>query len=200
MFILGICGNSGSGKSSVCRFLAKENIPILDCDEIYHAITLKRSNCLNDIEKRFGKAVIKNDQLDRVALRKVVFQDKNALLELNQITHRHVLEELKNRLKEYSESKEKIVVIDAPLFFEAKLETWCDAVCAVISDYEEQIRRIVLRDGITKEEAAARLSKQMDADELKNKADFVIENSGDLNRLEEACKNLIQTILDTIKP
>ncbi len=194
MKIIGICGNSGSGKSTVCRILSKRMIPILDCDVIYHDLVSRRTECLNQIEVQFGKKVITGDSLNRVALKEIVYQDENARQDLNRITHHFVILELKRRIEELKRTGTKVCVIDAPLFFEAGLDSWCDLVCAVVSDESEQIRRIVKRDQITEVEAATRLSKQIPADVLRSRSDFVIENNGNESDLELACDELLRLI------
>ncbi len=194
MKIVGICGNSGSGKSTVCRILKERMIPILDCDVIYHDLVCQRSDCLNEIENRFGKEVVNGDVLDRAALKNIVFQDESARQDLNRITHRYVISELKHRIEELEWRGAEICVIDAPLFFEAGLDTWCDLVCAVVADEKEQIRRIMNRDRITEKEAKIRLSKQISADVLRSRSDFVIENNGSELDLKLACDELLKRL------
>ena len=191
MVIIGICGNSGSGKSTVCGILEKLGARVLDCDVIYHKLVNSPSECLTAIGNRFGPNLIENGQLNRHALRNIVFNDKEKLQELNKISHHYVKLELKKEITLLQENSEKICVIDAPMFFEASLDSWCDLVCAVVSDFDTQVSRICSRDGISHSDAKNRLSKQIPADELINRSDFVIKNTGDLKHLETECNNLI---------
>ena len=88
-------------------------------------------------------------------------------------------------------------LIDAPLFFEAKLETWCDAVIAVISDEKTQIDRILERDRITPQEARARLKMQIRSEDLIKRSDFVIQNLGSIEQLKQQCLQTFETIIQT---
>lgn len=194
MKILGICGSSGSGKSTVCKFLGDLGAVVLDCDQIYHDLVSASSPCLDAIQARFGEEVVKNGALDRIALRKVAFASKNAHLDLNRITHHFVKEELNNRLESMKRADVSIAVIDAPMLYEAKLEAWCDFVCAVIANPEIQVQRICLRDQISNEQAIERLNNQLSESSLRKKADFVIENNGDLALLKAQCEQLIQKV------
>lgn len=195
MKIIGICGTSGSGKSTVCSILEHHGVAVLDCDKIYHELTGAPSDCLRAIGKAFGDDLIREGKLDRAALRPIVFSDPEKLHDLNQLTHRFVLEELSSKLDKLRTKGQKICAIDAPLFFEAGLDTWCDVVCAVISPEEEQIQRICKRDGITKEDAKERVAKQIPSSVLREKVDVVIENKKDIAHLEMECRNLIARVL-----
>jgi len=194
MKIIGICGRSGSGKSTVCKFLSKFGAIILDCDQIYHNLVSASSPCLDEIKRRFGDQVVKDDSLDRKSLGAIVFNDSAALSDLNRISHHYVKEELKKQLEILKSEKVSVAVIDAPMLFEAKLETWCDLVCAVIANPEKQIERICHRDLITSEQAEARVKNQLSETELRKKASFVIENNGDLMELEKQCNRLLLKI------
>ena len=194
MKIIGICGRSGSGKSTVCKLLSKFGAIILDCDQIYHNLVSASSPCLDEIRRRFGDKVVKNNSLDRKSLGAIVFNDIEALSDLNRISHHYVKEELKKQLEILKSKKVSVAVIDAPMLFEAKLETWCDLVCAVIATPEKQIERICHRDLITSEQAEARVKNQLSETELRKKASFVIENNGDLMELEKQCNRLLLKI------
>ena len=192
MKIIGICGSSGSGKSTVCSILAGRGVPVLDCDVIYHELVDHPSHCLHAIAERFGNSMIRDGKLDRAALRKVVFSDPAALNDLNRISHYYVKEELRDRCRKLKENGEEVVAIDAPMLFEANLETWCDVVCAVVADPLVQIRRICARDGITPEDARLRVLKQTPSEILRERADFILENNGSAEELSDACDRLLE--------
>lgn len=194
MKIIGICGPSGSGKSTVSRFFAEKEIPVLDCDVIYHHLVSSNTPCLRAIQKRFGDGVVQNNTLDRKALSAIVYTDRALLEELNNISHKFVLEELRRKLTDLEKRRTPFCIIDAPLFFEAGLDDWCDFVCAVISDPANQIRRICDRDGIDPATAKLRVGNQFSANALKDKVDFIIENNGDLDDLGEKCQKLFELI------
>ncbi len=196
MKVIGICGSSGSGKSTVCEFFRKRGVPVFDCDEIYHELVNTPSDCLFEIGKAFGTGVIADGKLDRAALGEIVFHDKKKRLQLNEIAHRHVVLKLKSLIKDSENSGEEFCLIDAPLLFEAGLERICNLVCSVISSENEQIRRICLRDGISEEKARLRISNQISKEELMKRSDVVIENNGNITDLERYCYILLEKIYE----
>ena len=198
MKIIGICGRSGSGKSTFAALFKKRNIPVLDCDEIYHDLINSPSPCLEKIAERFGKHLIRNNSLDRAELRKIVFQDSALLKELNQISHHYVLIELFKNIKEFQANGKAACVIDAPMLFEAGLEKWCDITCCVVAKKELLLDRICKRDHITKNEAEIRLHHQIESDELSKKCTIVVHNNGDLGELDNQCKQILDQLNLTI--
>lgn len=195
MRIIGICGQSGSGKSTFASLFQKRNIPVLDCDEIYHKLINSPSLCLNEIGKQFGMHLIKNNSLDRKSLGKIVFSDSEQLAKLNQISHYYVLDELKKSINDLESKGELACVIDAPMLFEAGLEKWCDVTCCVVATKELQLDRICKRDHITVREAESRLFNQAKSEELLKKCTFIVYNNGDILDLE----NQFYRILNQLK-
>lgn len=197
MKIIGICGSSGAGKSTVCSYFEQFGFAILDCDAIYHELVNAPSDCLTELGKNFGEDLIEGGRLDRNKLGQIVFSDKNKLRKLNEISHRHVKLQLEKEIKRLKASDVEAAIIDAPMLFEAELDKRCDLVIAVISDEASQLSRICERDGIGREKALKRLSNQISADELIKKANIIIENKGDLSDLQNQCKEIKEIILGT---
>ncbi len=194
MKVIGICGSTGSGKSTVCQILSRRGFQVLDCDEIYHNLVENPTDCLNEIGNEFGKELIAGGKLDRKKLGKIVFSDSEKLTKLNKISHFYVLKEIKKLLETFRKNGEKCCLIDAPMLFEAGLDKWCDFVCAVVSNSSLQIERVCKRDHISTEEAKKRLCNQISEKSLREKSDFVIENSGDYDFIEKQCDVLLQKI------
>ena len=94
MRVIGLCGRSGSGKGVFSAVALEKGMTVIDCDAIYREMVSHPSECLSEIETEFGKEVIKNASLDRRALSKIVFADKEKLNRLNEITHKYVLAEI----------------------------------------------------------------------------------------------------------
>lgn len=196
MKVIGICGSSGSGKSSVCDFFLRRGAPVFDCDKIYHELVNAPTECLFEIKNAFGDGVIKDGKLDRSALGAIVFHDKKKMLLLNEITHRHVVSELKKYIKKAKENEEDFCLIDAPMLFEAGVERLCDLVCTVVSPEEDQIKRICFRDHISEEKAKLRIKNQISREELIKRSDLVIENDGSISDLERSCYMLLEKIYE----
>ena len=194
MKIIGICGSSGSGKSTFAKCFSKKGYPVFDCDEIYHDLISSPSACLLEISKEFGDSVIKNGALDRKALGSIVFSDSKKRNKLNTITHKFVLDELREKLSHAKNQGFELCVIDAPLLFEAGLDAWCDFVCCVDSSEDLQIQRICERDKISRDDALLRIQSQLKTQSLADRCDAVVLNHGDLASLESECNKIINLL------
>lgn len=179
MQIIGITGGSGAGKSEVCRLIGERGIPIFDADREYARIAAPNSPCVHEIAQTFGDGVIAPDgSLRRRELGAIVFaegaEEKRRLL--NGITHRYVCAAADAWLRECEARGERCAVIDAPLLIESGLDGRCDRVVFVTADRQTRIDRIMRRDGISAERAAARIDAQHDDAFFRAHCDTVIEN------------------------
>ncbi len=190
MKIIGITGGSGAGKTTVCAELKKCGAVIVDADKISKEVTKKGSPALREIEKAFGKQyVLPSGELDRKSLGKLVFSDESKLEILNKITHKYIYLKMEEEIKNANGS---VVLLDVPLLFGTDFPFQCDLTVAVVSDKEERIRRIVARDGITREMAEARIKNQMSDDEYRELADVCFENNGDIPKIKAFAKEICE--------
>lgn len=180
--IIGITGGSGSGKSTLLQLIAEQGGLILDCDVIYHELLETDTALLAAIEHRFPGTVA-NGTLDRKRLGTIVFADRQALLDLNRITHAAVKAEILRRL----EGKPPLAAIDAIGLFEGGLAPTCNITVAVVAPVDARIRRIMARDGISEEYAHARIAAQHANDWFMDQCDYVLENRGNLSDFTEKC-------------
>jgi len=189
IFVLGLCGGSGSGKTTVNSVFASLGAVVLDCDLIYSELVApsdKKSACLSEIEKEFGKDAVSHDgSLNRQYVSSVVFSDSGKRDILNKITHKYILDEVRLRIKESFAEGKSFFVVDAPVLFESGFDRECHMTLAVTADKALRISRITERDGISRERAEKRISAQTDDEYLKKRASFYIDNSGSLEELEE---------------
>lgn len=192
MKIIGITGSSGAGKTTLSAILNKrENVEVIDADKVAKQMAVPGNEYLQEIEKTFGKSVLFDDgNLNRKALAGKIYNDDEARNLLNELTFKYVANEILERIKKINNSKIEIVIIDAPLLFEAKLEKNCDFVVSLIADEELKIKRICKRDNIDKITAQKRLKIQHDNDYYIKKSDYVIYNSEDCNLEKEIEKIL----------
>lgn len=191
MKIIGITGGSGAGKTTVCAELKKCGAVIVDADKISKEVTKKDSPALGEIEKTFGEQyILPSGELDRKSLGKMVFSDDSKLELLNKITHKYIYLKMEQEIKD---ARSNVVVLDVPLLFGTDFPFQCDLTVAVVADREERIRRIVARDGITRELAEARIKNQMSDDEYRELADICFENDGGIQKImafaKEICEN-----------
>ena len=180
--IIGITGSTGSGKTTLLEELRKLDAVVLDCDAIYHQLLTSDLSLLSAIENRFP-GTVENGQLQRKKLGAIVFSDKNALLDLNNITHAAIYAEVLRRL----ERKPALAAIDAIGLFESGLDALCDVTVAVIAPADMRIQRLMSRDGISEDYAKSRIAAQPDDDWFRKKCGYVLENNGDRADFQAKC-------------
>ena len=179
--VLGLTGQTGAGKSTVCSLLQSEQgICVVDADKIAREVVTSGTDCLAEIVLHFSITVLNEDgTLNRKKLAKIVFNDRNQLKELNRITFPYILAGMREKVKEGEKQGNSIVILDAPLLFESKADQLCDKILAVVAQKETRKQRIMERDSLTAEEAEARIKSQHDDSFYIERSNYVIHNDGD---------------------
>lgn len=192
MKIIGLTGGIASGKSTVATELRKQNVPVFDADEVSRNAVAKGSKGLALVAEAFGAEYLTADgEMDRAKISQLVFSDKEALKTLEGILHKIVWDEAEAFLAEVREQKAKLAVLDVPLLIETKWHERVDLVWLVAVSKEQQIKRAMIRSGMTEEEVKARIAAQMSLEDKKKFADVVLDNSGALEEtLEQVHKEL----------
>ncbi|MBQ9761739.1 MAG: dephospho-CoA kinase [Oscillospiraceae bacterium] len=170
--IIGITGGTGCGKSTLLSELEKRGALVLDCDKIYHELLKTDATLLSAIEARFP-GTVENGALQRKKLGSIVFSDKNALADLDKITHAAIKNEVLRRLA----PKPRLAAIDAIGLFESGLAALCDVTVAVTAPVDVRLRRLMERDCISAEYAQNRIVAQPDEAWFREKCDYVLENA-----------------------
>ncbi|MEK4104268.1 dephospho-CoA kinase [Paenibacillus sp. FSL R10-2791] len=185
--IIGLTGGIASGKSTVSALLVNKGARLVDADVIAREVMLPGHEVLAAAAKQFGKEILFSDgTLNRAKLGEIVFQDPVALQTLNNLTHPAIRQEIKNRMYSMEQEEPKrLIIVDIPLLFESGLETLFHEIVVVYVPREVQITRLMERNRLSLEEAEARLNAQMDIEQKRNKADYIIDNSGDLAYTEQ---------------
>jgi dephospho-coA kinase len=193
MKIIGITGTSGSGKTTLSQLLNKrEDVKLIDADKVVREMSIPGTEYLEAIKNTFGEEVfLKDGNLNRKALAGKIYNDGQALKDLNKLTFKYVVTEILERIKNTNENDTKYIVIDAPLLFEAGLEKHCNIVIALIADYDLKIKRICRRDNIDKKTAESRLNIQHENSFYTEKADYVITNNENCD-LEKEIKKILE--------
>lgn len=202
MTVIGVTGPSGAGKGSLAKALAKHGAVHIDADALYHSITAFQSDCTKELAENFGDDVVRSDgSLDRRALATKVFcggkKQELLLKKLNGITHKYVIIACKDELEKARRDGYGTAVIDAPLLIEAKMDKMCDCVVAVVAAKETRIKRIVMRDGIGREDAEKRVNAQKEAAFYMSHSDYVVENNGSEEELYSKATALLLSIKNT---
>ena len=192
MRLIGLCGRSGSGKSSFCKLALELGFKVIDCDLVYNELVSKRTPCLDELEVNFAKTVIENDSLNRKKLAPIVVSDREKLELLNKITHKHISNRVFEILAEYGENA--FVILDAPTLFESGLDNQCESVIGIIAPDELCISRIIKRDGITEQQAASRLSNQLTNDFIIEHSDYIVYNETTQEAFREASQGLLVSL------
>lgn len=173
--IIGLTGGSGTGKSTACRFFKDNGFVIIDCDEVYKNLCQKGTPCLDEISQTFGTGVLNEDlSLNRTELSKIVFSDSEKLKTLNSITHKYIIDKIKEIILE---NREKDIVIDAPVLFEAGVDNICDLTVCILADRERRIDRIMQRDNKSYADAKRRIDSQQDDEFYLSKCNIAVYNN-----------------------
>ena len=176
LFIIGITGGTGAGKTATLRVLKSLGALTLDCDAIYHELLSDNTQLKAEIGSRFD-GVLLNGEIDRKRLGEIVFNNSSALLELNTITHKYVSTEIERRIAEWAACGGTVAAIDAIALIESGVTEKCDVVIGVIAQKETRISRIVNRDKITREQAEMRINAQKPDIYYKENCDYILENN-----------------------
>ena len=180
--IIGITGGTGCGKTTLLTEIEKLGGLVLDCDAIYHDLLRSDNQLLTAIETRFP-GVVEDGQLNRRKLGAIVFADKQALQDLNFITHGAVKAAVLCKL----ESHPALAAIDAIALFEGGLAELCDLTVAVTAPTEERVKRLMTRDNIPEDYARSRIAAQHDANWFRERCDEILENNGNLDTFQSKC-------------
>jgi dephospho-CoA kinase len=185
MRLIGLTGNIASGKSAVAEMLRERGATIIDADVLARRAVMKGSPALATIVDKWGDKVLDADgNLDRAALRSIVFETQSDLEDLNEIVHPEVMRLRQLEIGQARERGDQNVVCVIPLLFERKLADDFDCIILVDAPKAMRLERIVRDRHLDEAEAMKMIASQMPADLKRARADYVIENSGNLEELE----------------
>lgn len=188
-YAIALTGGIATGKSTVASLLGLNGLRIIDADTIAHGILDEHSSW---VVERFGDVFVKNGKVDRSALGKIIFADPEAKKELETFLH----PKIRVAIEEQSEKQDKLkypYLIDIPLFFETSSYPIKNSV-VVYTPKALQLERFMKRNGFSQEESLLRIESQMDIEEKKARATWVIDNSSNLKHLQRECEQFVDTI------
>ena len=174
---------------------------MIDFDGLAHEVQEPEKPAWHEVVNHFGEGILQSDKkIDRVKLGNIVFADKEKLAELNNIVHPMVYQEWHTRLDKISKKENHAIVLsDIPLLFEGNMQHLFNLTILVLIAPEEQIRRLMARNGVSKEEAGKRLKSQMPISEKIALADIVIDNEGSIPETEKRAGKVWQELLQQEK-
>jgi dephospho-CoA kinase len=191
MFILGLTGSVGMGKSVTARFFAEAGVPVHDADAAVHR--LYEGAAVPAIEAAFP-GTITDGKVDRTKLSARVLGDAAALKRLEAIVHPLVQESERQLLADAERRGEKVAVLDIPLLFETGGDRRVDAVVVVSAPPEVQRARVLERPGMTVEKLDAILAKQMPDAEKRRRADFIVDTSRGFDAAREQVRAILAAV------
>ena len=190
--IIGLTGSIASGKSTVSTMLKRKGFPIVDADKIARQVVELGSPVLQEISRVFGESVLQADgSLNRVKLGEIIFNDEEMRQKLNGIIHPAIRQEMLKQKDEWLAGGANTVIMDIPLLFESKLQSFVDTIIVVSVTPEIQKERLIARNVLSEEEADRRIQSQLPVKEKEKAADAVLFNNGTVEETQKQLDSLL---------
>ena len=195
MLVVGLTGGIGSGKSTVASMFSKRGATIIDADAYAREVVAPRSEATKEIREEFKEKVFtKEGLLDRAALGKIIFEDEKARARLEAIVHPRIASMVAARLEQLKKDGTRLVFYEAALLVEKSLHEDLDGLLVVTAPRRTQIQRVMQRDGLSEDEAVARLKAQLPLERKIELANWVVDNSGTLEETEQQVADVWRAI------
>lgn len=188
--IIGLTGGIGSGKSSIAQHIESLGVPVYIAD-IEAKKILETDTVIAKVVALFGEDILDKEKIDKKKIAALVFQDPEKLRKYNNIIHPEVFLHFQNWVKQYENLP--LVVKEAAILFESGSYKDCDKIILVTAPKETRIKRVMKRDGVSREAVEQRMPHQWDDEKKKALSDFVIENI-DLAKAKESAENIISVL------
>lgn len=195
---IAVTGGLSCGKTTVCRIFKKLGAEVISADEVVHQLLTPETETGKSVIGLLGDQIISKRTIDRKAIAKRVFQDKNLLKSLEEILHPAVIREIENKYQECCQNPStKAFVVEIPLYFEV-VHKQCpyDMTIAVLSDREMCVKRFQKSTGLDEEEYNRRMQRQLSPEKKAEEADFVIVNNGTLEDLTINSQKVWESIIN----
>lgn len=191
MFVIGVTGGIGSGKSTAAAMIGRWGMPVIDADTLSRDVTAAGGAALPELVERFGGRLLDAaGALKRADLADLIFADRVARDEVNRIVHTHVLRAIGEQIDQYRRKKEKALVLDVPLPVKEGFLDRAHFVIAVTAPDDLRVERLLKR-GMAEGDARRRMAVQMPQEDYVRLADLEIKNDGDLEQLEARLRDAL---------
>lgn len=191
MFVIGLTGGIGTGKSTVSAMLAELGAVIINADLVGHEAYLPHRNVWDQVVAVFGRAILDgDDQVDRRKLGALVFQDPAALQQLNRIVHPWIFQRIGQMLDDLRAKGTRVAVVEAALLIEAGWRSLAGEVWVTSAGEAQVVERLASRNGMSPEQVRERMRAQLSNEERNQYADVVIDTSGNLDEVRAAVRAL----------
>lgn len=191
-FILGLTGQTGSGKSTLHSVACEKGFYVIDCDKVAHCVLAENEQLKMALHKAFGD-ILTGDKIDRKKLAAKAFSSKENTELLNKITLPFITDEINGIIEK---EKNEYIMLDAPTLYESGADSICDFVVALLANEEIRKKRIIERDNISVEAAELRLSAAKNDDFYIEKANRVIYNNGSIEEYQQSFKKILEEITE----
>lgn len=192
LMIIGLTGSIASGKSTVSQMLRELGFPIVDADKIARLVVEPGTPVIREIVKVFGEEVIHEDgSLNREKLGELIFSNSDERDKLNKIIHPAIRREMIRQKEEHIAKGASTIIMDIPLLFESKLQSFVDKILVVSVTPEIQKERLMARNKLTEKEATVRISSQLPMKVKEDGSDAVIDNNRTIEDTEKQLKEIL---------
>ena len=196
--IVGLTGQTGAGKTTVCSYLRQCGIAVIDADIVAREQMNNNAELLSVLSREFSPDIVtKSGSLDRKKLAQLAFVDEKSVNKLNKLCHPIIIKAINEKIAELKKDN-NIIVLDAPALFESGADKICDFIVAVIAPENVRLDRLVKRDNLTPSEAIKRIRIQKNDLFYTSKASYVIINDGDVDKLLESARKLYERLKEEL--
>lgn len=199
-FLVGLTGSIGTGKSYAGTFFKEKGCYVIDADQIAKSLYKKGSPILAELSLRFGSVILDGEgELLKEVLGKIVFSDRSALEDLNEIVKTYLKTECDRILDALSpEESRPFVVLEAPVLFEYGFESYVDYILLITCREDLIIERVMKRNGVSAEEVLARLRSQVPQEEKLRRSNLALDNSSSREDFKEHLESAYLQILEKV--
>ena len=199
VYVVGITGGIGCGKSMAAAYLAELGAIHIDADGISRALTARDGAALEQIRRIFGDSVFSEDgSLNRRALGDLVFSDPAAKRALEGVIHPLVQRIAMDKIEESGKNGARVAVLNVPLLFETGMDVLCDETWTLTAPADVQLARVMERDGLTREQAISRIESQMAMEDRNERATRVINSDRPIEKTRAELNQLYQQLIRRI--
>lgn len=193
-YILGLTGQTGAGKSTVCEIAEKNGFFVIDCDRISHSVTNRKGPALDALVKTFGKEILNDSgNLDRKKLAEAAFSSR----ENTELLNKTVLPFIKNEILMIIEkSNSDKILLDAPTLFESGLNKICSDTVCVLANRQTRRERIIKRDSLSEHQADMRLDAGKNDKFYIENSGHTVYNDGDITTVLDSFKKILKEITE----
>ncbi len=197
MLKVGLTGGIATGKSTVARMFQEHGIPVVNSDLVAREVVEPGTEGHKLVVEAFGKEILNPDgSINRKRLGELVFSDPQKRKRLEEILHPLITRRMGQKLEALEKAGVPLVVVEVPLLFEKGLQRSMDFTVVVRAPEKVQIKRLMQREGLSKQQALKRIKSQMPLEDKVKMADFVIDNSGDLEATKKQVSHVIKHLME----